>query len=121
MSSGTVRRLRAELTMSPFLVAGFVGLGLVAALAGGMLDHQTVRSRSALRQVTLGYPFHWITQDQTWLSPSFPTRLGVDNPRQSPTHLDRSSFALDSLVWLLVLLVAFLVIRALVRRRALAR
>jgi hypothetical protein len=121
MGSGTARRLRAALAMSPFLVAGFVGLGLVAALAGGMLDHETVSSRGALRQVTLGYPFHWITQDQTWMSPSFPTRLGVDNPRQSPTHLDRSSFALDSLVWLLALLVAFRVIRALVRRRAPAR
>jgi hypothetical protein len=121
MGSETLRRLRAVFAMSPFLAAGFVGLGLVAAVAGGMLDRETVGSRSGLRHITLGYPFHWITQDQTWLSPAFPTRLGVDNPRQSPTHLDRSSFAVDALVWLLVLLVAFLVIRAVVRRRAPAR
>jgi hypothetical protein len=121
MGSRTVRRLRADLTVSPLLVAGFVGLGLVAALAGGMLDRETIGSRRALHHVTLGYPFQWLSQDQTWLSPSFPTRLGVDNPRQSPTHLDRSSFAVDALLWLLVLLAAFIVIRALVRRRWPAR
>jgi hypothetical protein len=48
-------------------------------------------------------------------------RQGVDSPWESPTHLDRSSFAVDALVWLLVLLVAFIVIRGLVRRRAPAR
>jgi hypothetical protein len=45
------------MAMSPFLVAAFVGLGLLAALAGGMLDRETVGSRSALRHITLGYPF----------------------------------------------------------------
>jgi hypothetical protein len=45
----------------------------------------------------------------------------VDSPWDSPTHLDRSSFAVDTLLWLLVLLVAFVVVRALIRRRAQAR
>jgi hypothetical protein len=121
MGSETLRRLRAVFAMSPFLAAGFVGLGLVAAVAGGMLDRETIGSHHALRHITLGYPFHWISQDQSWMSPTFPTRLGVDNPMNSPTHLDRSAFAVDALLWLLVLLVAFLVIRALVRRRAPAR
>jgi hypothetical protein len=40
MGSTVVRRLRAELAMSPFLVAGFVALGLVAAAAGGMVDRE---------------------------------------------------------------------------------
>jgi hypothetical protein len=55
------------------------------------------------------------------MSPRFPVRQGVDSPWESPTHLGRSSFAVDALVWLLVLLVAFVVIRALVRRRGLTR
>jgi hypothetical protein len=121
MGLGTVRRLRAGLAMSPFLVAGFVGLGLLAAFAGGMLDRETVDSRGALHHVTLGYPFHWLTQDQGWMSPTFPVRQGVDSPWESPTHLDRSSFAVDALMWVLLLLVAFIVIRALVRRRPLGR
>jgi hypothetical protein len=121
MGSETIGRLRAALTMSPFVVAGFVGLGLLAAFAGGMLDRETVGSRSVLRHVTLGYPYHWISQDQSWMSPPFPTRLGVDNPMDSPTHLDQWSFAVDALLWMLVLLAGFIVIRAVVRRRAPAR
>jgi hypothetical protein len=111
-----MRGLSAELAMSPFLAAGFVALGLVAAAVGGLLDRETVGSHRALHQVTLGYPFHWITQDQAGLSPTFPTRLGIASPWESPTHLDRSAFAVDALLWLVVLLVVFIVIRALVRR-----
>jgi hypothetical protein len=100
-----------------------VPLGFLAAVAS-MFGSTTVRSQRGLAHVSLGYPFRWLSQDQTFFSPPrFPTQATFENPHHSPTHVVLSGLLADTAVWAVALWLALLVLLAvaLLLRRGIRR
>jgi hypothetical protein len=112
------------LVMSIGIGAGVcIPLGFLAAISS-VLMATTVPSRRQLSDVTLGYPFRWLSQDQTFfLPPRFPSQTRFTSPWLSPTHLRLSGLAADTVCWavalwlaLMMVLAAALLIRSGIRR-----
>jgi hypothetical protein len=83
-----------------------VSLGAIALLAGlalaGILvstRSTSIRARSGMDHVPLGFPMVAVTQDQSRLDPpAFPDRARFDSPWESPTHLNVAGLATDTAV-----------------------
>jgi hypothetical protein len=104
----TRRNLIAFVSSIGIGVGVCIPLGCLAAV-GGLLKSATVRSPHGMKQVSLGFPFHWVTQDQSMFSPPrFPTQATFENPHHSPTHVVLSGLVADTAVWALVLWIALL-------------
>jgi hypothetical protein len=109
---GTRRNLIAFASSIGIGAAVCVPLGFLAAVAS-MFGATTVLSQRGLAHVSLGYPFRWLSQDQTFFSPArFPTQATFENPHHSPTHLALAGPFADAAVWAVALWLALLVLLA---------
>jgi hypothetical protein len=99
--------------MSIGLGAGVcIPLGLMTAVTS-LLKGTTVLSQRGMTHVSLGYPFHWVIQDQTMFSPPrFPVQASFESPHHSPTHVVLSGLVADSVVWALALWIALMALLA---------
>jgi hypothetical protein len=102
----SVGRSLAFLVVSSGVSAAIcIPLGLVIALAT-CFRAVTVSSAAGIAHLRFGYPFHWLTQDQTIYTPTrFPARVIVDNPHHCPTQIHLSGLLADTAVWSGALLV----------------
>jgi hypothetical protein len=118
------RRSLTAFVMSIGLGAGVCSpLGLITAVTT-LLKGTTVLSQRGMTQVSLGYPFHWVSQDQTMFSPPrFPVQASFESPHHSPTHVVLSGLVADTAVWALALWIALMALLAvtLLIRQALRR
>jgi hypothetical protein len=102
------------------LLASAVGTGVWAGLCvpcgviltiATVLRSTRVLNSAAVTHVTYGYPFRWVTQDQTIYPLSrYPGVSTVCSPRRCPTQLNLSSLTTDAAIWSGLVLACFLVI-----------
>jgi hypothetical protein len=87
-----------------------IPLGFLTAVTS-VLKTTTVPSRRGLSDVTLGYPFRWLSQDQTFfLPPRFPSQTSFTSPWLSPTQLRLSGLAADTMFWAVALWLALMLV-----------
>jgi hypothetical protein len=101
---GGVRRPLARLTL---LLP--IALFVVAVVAWS--DCSVVSNRGELAAVGFGYPYNWLIQDQSALSPPLPHGLSAGSIHESPTSIAWGAFAIDLALAYVFLLGALLVAR----------
>lgn len=74
-------------------------------------DHNVVTTQRELAAVGFGYPFNWLIQDHSWMSPPLPYRLSTYDIRQSPVTVAWGAFAVDFLLVYAVLVGAWVIVR----------
>jgi hypothetical protein len=104
----TARR-RAVKTWQWVVAATLAPWAAAVAVFVALSDHATVDSRAGLRSVSFGWPFDWLTQDQTTSSPPFPIELSASSPWENPTGVALGAFVVDFLVVYAILLAGLVV------------
>jgi hypothetical protein len=87
-------------------------IGAVTTLTLTWRKTVAVGSPRALHHVHYGWPFGWVTQDDSILQPStFPHHTTMDSPWRATSHFHPGPVVLDLAVWSLTATVAFFVLR----------
>lgn len=90
----------------------FGPVAVLISLAGALFDDVTVADRSGLAQVTFGFPFGWLTQDQSSLDPSLPSNVTPLSPWDYPVGAAVLPLVADVLVIYVGLLLVVVASRA---------
>jgi len=101
---GGVGRWRAALAL-------LLPIALLVTMVIAWSDHNVVASRSELSAVGFGFPYDWLIQDHSWMSPPLPYQLSTYDIHQSPTTVAWGAFAVDLLLIYVLLLGALFVAR----------
>jgi hypothetical protein len=91
-------RRRAVKTWQWVVAATLAPWAAALTVFAAIVDHATVDSRAGLRSVSFGWPFNWLNQDLTAMSPPFPIELSADSPWENPTSVALGAFVVDFLV-----------------------
>lgn len=100
-----------------------LGLALLIPVASLMTvvvawsDTNLAMNRRELAAVGFGFPYDWLIQDHSWMSPPLPYQLSTYDIRESPTTVAWGAFALDFLLVYAVLAGALLIMMFLLWRQ----
>jgi hypothetical protein len=91
-------------------------VALFVTAAAAWSDDSLVATKGELAAVGFGYPYDWLIQDHSWMSPPLPYRLSTYDIHQSPMTVAWGAFTADLLLAYVLLLGALLVAWLVVRR-----
>ncbi|WP_248580941.1 hypothetical protein [Nocardioides sp. InS609-2] len=91
------------------VLAGLAFVAALVATASVLLDRVTVASGEALGHLGFGFPMTWLVQDQSALSPPYPTDLSPASPWENPTSVAIGPLVVDALVAYVLLVGGWLI------------
>ena len=85
-----------SLSMAAIAIPFSIVIGVAITVIAPWHQTATANRPSDVRHLAYGFPRTWLVQDQTgFTGQTYPQRVGVNNPRRSPTSIEPGPFFED--------------------------